>query len=163
MKTIHILTGPVQSEKTTRLFNWVQTQRSCAGILSPIIDNRRHLFSILANVSRCLEVHDNHSMNGNTVSIGQYQFSEQIFIWAREQLKQAAQARKKWLIIDEIGPLELDGKGLEPAVSQILKYYHRSEENQLIVVVRDRILENVITYYQLQGQYQTDLDFLNLV
>ena len=57
LEPVHRLTGPVQGGKTTRLLEWVKTHDS-AGILSPIINKKRHIYSILSHESLCLEIDD---------------------------------------------------------------------------------------------------------
>lgn len=162
MKTINIITGPVQSGKTTRLIAWVKYHQNSAGILAPIINNHRHIFSIHANESRCLETSANEDITSEIVKVGKYLFSKSVFEWAHEQLDLATKLRKQWLIIDEIGPLELKGYGLEPMVSQIIQQYVRSKRNRLILVVRENLLQDVVQHYNLKGEYQRDTNFLNI-
>ena len=71
--------------------------------------------------------------------------------------------RPKWLVIDEIGPLELRGGGLEPMVGKILNEYKRTKNNRLIIVVRENLLEKVIEHYKLHGDYIADNSFLNTI
>jgi nucleoside-triphosphatase THEP1 len=66
----------------------------------------------------------------------------------------------RYLVIDEIGPLELSGRGLEPMVSTILENYERSPKQHLVLVVRDYLLEKVISHYHLRDQILTDHNFL---
>jgi nucleoside-triphosphatase THEP1 len=155
MQTIYIFTGSVQSGKTTRLLQWIK-RKQCAGILSPIIKNKRHIYSILSDKSRCLEVDDLNDDKIDKVTIGKYNFSNEVFGWARKQLAHALDAKKKWLVIDEIGPLELKGQGLEPVISQILNNYELSERNRLLLVVRENLISDVITYYQIENISRID-------
>ena len=50
------------------------------------------------------------SKSGITVSVKMFSF-----LWAQNALFNSLDKNLEWLIIDEIGPLELEGKGLEPA------------------------------------------------
>jgi nucleoside-triphosphatase len=163
MMPVHILTGPVQTGKTTRLMQWIKKHRDCAGILSPIINNKRHIYSILSDKSRCLEIDNVHSREylgnedfKNIIIIGKYNFSTEVFGWAKEHLQEAAKARKKWLIIDEIGPLELNGQGLEPAIDEIIKNYEISENHRLLIVVRENLVSDVIRHYQIENISRID-------
>ena len=161
MKTINILTGPVQSGKTTRLIAWVKYHRQCAGILSPVINTQRFIYSILANDYRRLESIDNPTIGKDIVKIGKFSFLQSTFLWARKELRIAMENRSPFLVIDEIGPLELTGKGLEPMVTDILENYERSKKHHLILVVREALLDNVIAHYNLQDLYLTDHNFLS--
>jgi nucleoside-triphosphatase THEP1 len=161
MKKINILTGPIQSGKTTRLIAWVKYHQHSAGILSPVINDQRYIYSIHTNDYRKLEAEDDRLPEKNIFNIGKYTFLKSTFLWAREELEIAMNNRSKYLVIDEIGPLELSGQGLEPMVTNILKNYERSSKNHLILVVRENLLDEVISHYNLQDLYYTDYNFLS--
>ena len=163
MKTINILTGPVQSGKTTRLIAWVKYHRHCAGILSPVINKKRYIYSILADNYRRLEsVEDNPVDGHDMIKIGKYSFLQSTFRWARDELRTALDNEPPYLVIDEIGPLELSGQGLEPMVSYLFQNYQRSEKHHLILVVRDHLLEDVVAHYHLQDLYLADQNLLSI-
>jgi nucleoside-triphosphatase THEP1 len=62
--------------------------------------------------------------------VGDYTISRNGISFAREAIRQAVESRCDLVVIDEFGPLELDGKGLMPAVELALA----SAVNVLIVV-----------------------------
>jgi nucleoside-triphosphatase THEP1 len=62
--------------------------------------------------------------------VGDYTISRDGILFARGVIKQAVQSRCDLVVIDEVGPLELRGKGLMPAVELALA----SPLNVLIVV-----------------------------
>jgi nucleoside-triphosphatase THEP1 len=163
MKIINILTGPVQSGKTTHLIAWVKFHTRCAGILSPLLNNKRFIYSIHTNEYRPLETEVDLLAEQEKISIGKYSFLQSSFTWAQQQLKLALDMDPKWLIIDEIGPLELSGKGLEPMVGKILKSYKSKKKYRLVIVVRENLLDKVIRHYDLQGKYSVDRSFLSVI
>ena len=163
MKTINILTGPIQSGKTTRLIAWVKFHTRCAGILSPLLSKKRFIYSIHANEYRPLETENESAAGEETISIGKYLFLQSSFAWAQEQLKLALDINPRWIIIDEIGPLELSGKGLEPMVGKILKSYQSNKKCRLVLVVRESLLDEVVRYYDLQRKYSVDRSFLSII
>ena len=63
-------------------------------------------------------------------SVGDYAISRRGISFARGAIERAIENRCDWVVIDEVGPLELDGKGLMPAVESALA----SPANVLIVV-----------------------------
>jgi predicted AAA+ superfamily ATPase len=138
MKKINILTGPIRSGKTTRLIAWVKYHRNSAGILSPVIREQRWIYSIHSNDYRKLEADDDRLAEEDIIN------------------------RSPYLIIDEIGPLELSGQGLEPMVSQIIQNYKASSTYHLILIVREHILDDVILHYDLEDLYTTDYNFLTM-
>ncbi len=84
--------------------------------------------------------------------IGKYNFDNRTFDWAQNVLLDCFSKQLEWLIIDEVGPLELEGKGLEPAVSKILQ--ERNQINaKLVFIVRTSILEKFVENYDLHGKY----------
>ena len=161
MKQINILTGPTHSGKTTRLVAWVKYHQGCGGILAPTLNKQRFLYSIYQNENRLLDANVENVSNDNIVSIGKFSFLNSTFTWAKEQLQEAMEGRPQWLIIDEIGPLELTGRGLEPMVGKIFSEYRRTKNHRLIIVVRENLLEKVIEHYKLHGQYKADNSFLS--
>jgi nucleoside-triphosphatase THEP1 len=58
-----------------------------------------------------------------------------------------------WLVVDEIGPLELEGKGLEPAITQIFSERDNFRGN-ILCVVRNSILEKFIQHYRIENSYE---------
>jgi len=160
-KTIHILTGPVKSGKTTRLIAWIRYHEHCAGILAPVIDEKKYLYSIHHEQELPLEG-DSGTPGQKRIDIGRYSFLLSSFEWARKELLTALNLNPRWFIIDEIGPLELAGKGLEPAVSTILNKFERAKDHQLILVIRETLLEQVVSHYQLEEKYLIDESFLEI-
>jgi nucleoside-triphosphatase THEP1 len=161
MKTINILTGPIHSGKTTRLIAWVKYHQHSGGILAPVIHKRRYLYSILANDYRILDAGEELHSDQEVMQIGNYSFLKSSFAWARSELQVAMAKKPSYLIIDEIGPLELSGQGLEPMVTTLLKDYERSSKNRVILVVRDHLIEKVISHFDLEDQVIIDQNFLS--
>jgi nucleoside-triphosphatase THEP1 len=159
MNRIKILTGRIQSGKTTRITNWIKIQTTCAGVLSPVIRNLRYIYAIHSNQTRLLEVNRSSIEPGQIVRIGRYRFNGEIFKWAREEMIIGFKGHPDWFIIDEIGPLELIGKGLEPAVSKIFESHQKSLHTKLILVIREQLLQGFLAHY---GILSRDFEFINL-
>ncbi|RLD27688.1 MAG: hypothetical protein DRI54_00655 [Bacteroidetes bacterium] len=146
MKTIYIFTGPVKSGKSTRLFDWVDKQPNAAGILSLIIDGKKHLYSISDKKKLCLE-----SSKNTAIKVGRYMFDPDVFYWAQKQLTEELNRAKDLLIIDEIGYLELRGEGLEPTLSKIIKKSEKANNIKLLLVVRESLVNQVIEHYRFDN------------
>lgn len=149
MNKIRILTGEIKSGKTTLLMRWASSQKNIDGIFQPVIDEKRFVYHIGSRTLKPLETSDTK----NITSIGKYNFSNQTFLWSQKILSECSAKNLEWIIVDEIGPLELQGKGLEPAISKLLA----DRENikaQILCIVRDSILEKFINHYSLQNDYQ---------
>ena len=146
MNSIYLLCGPVQSGKTTNLKFWCEQRKGARGILSPVADGRRYLYDISERRSLLLE---QERADEQSVCVGPYIFDGEVFAWGRESLINSSRLNPQWLIVDEIGPLELKGSGLEPAVSQVLKHIS-AKETRLIMVVRDKLVDEVILHYGME-------------
>lgn len=146
MKAIHILSGPVQSGKTTNLKFWCSRRDDTKGILAPVSEGRRFLFDISGRQSRPLQP---EGESAEPVRVGDYTFDNSVFAWGRDILEAALQEAPRWLVVDEIGPLELSGTGLEPAVSRIIAE-SAGKDIRLLLVVREKLLEKMILHYDLE-------------
>jgi len=147
---IHIASGPVQTGKTTRLFSWstaalAQSPGSVDGVLAPVIHGHRHIVHIASGESRDLE---EHALQVPDQQIGRFTFRADVFAWAHSILLGAAAhlAEGCWLVVDEIGPLELAGRGLEPAVSSILESGLQTRAH-IVLVVREHLVDRVLAHF----------------
>lgn len=146
MNCIYILTGEIKSGKTTRLQKFISENSCCDGILAPEIDGYRHLVRIKSGETKLLEYLGGEPYPALTLKCS-YKFLDSVFEWGMNELYMAYKENPGWLIIDEIGPLELDGKALEPMVSRILN--ENSNNSNIILVVRKNMVEEVIEHYNL--------------
>ncbi len=153
MKNIHIYNGPAHSGKTTFLFNWIAAQKNVGGILQPVVDSRRCLYNIFTRQLKILEL-DPSGDEKNFDAIGKYKFSRDTFAWAQKLLLSCLSKELDWLIIDEIGPLEIEGKGFEPALSKILSEHEKFYGN-ILIVVRKGLFQKVKAHYHLANSSRT--------
>ncbi len=139
---IHILTGPVHSGKTTLL------QRVTAQLISQNIAVYGFL-SLSIKQNKKFIGYDLYDLNRETQTpfirkegeehwqrIGAYFFIPETLDHAQNIICHAGDA--DICIVDEVGPLELEGKGLWPALKKAI--YLPSPD--YVLVVRDSILEN---------------------
>jgi len=102
-RKIYIVTGPIQTGKTTRLFNFIKAKNSVDGILAPVVNNKRALFHISTKQLKILEA---ENPGEKTIPVGKYNFLKEVFEWANKKLLKSFNAKPEWLIIDEVGKLE---------------------------------------------------------
>jgi len=155
-KKIFIYSDKVKSGKTTNLFRWMTKQDSVAGILQPVVEEKRFIYSIVDKNLIQLQIDEEQSKKlaeKELVRIGSYIFLRSGFEKAQQILKRDLEKYFKWLIVDEIGPLELNGDGLEPTFSEFLTTLHNIESN-LVLVVRDKLLSEVIKKYNLEDKFE---------
>ncbi len=152
---INIVTGKIQRGKTSGLFKLLNTRYSVDGILSPIVNEKRVLYHIASKTIKRFEVDES---NEKTISIGNYIFLQESFDWANEKLIQGFSSKPDFLVIDELGKLELKGKGFYPSIKEILEIKDNSA-TQLILVIRDYLLDEVLHYY---GICDNEYEILNI-
>jgi nucleoside-triphosphatase THEP1 len=139
---VYILSRPVRTGKTTELTDWVKN-KNVAGVLMPDENERRQLLNLQSREVFNIQVLE---ANDNTVTVGHFHFDKTIFERANEILLEAVERNPDWIIIDEVGKLEIEkGVGLEPAVSEVIMHYN----GKLLLVVRDSLLEKAIIHYRL--------------
>jgi len=141
---IYILTGPVHCGKTTSLKEVVRglkgTSLTVGGFLTEsIVENQENVGYDL------LDLRENKSLpyirrtgEDDWQKIGPFYFIPESLAKAREIILR--DCNTDVLVIDEIGPLELSGKGLWPALKKVL-FQHSVK---LLLVVRANILDKFL-------------------
>ena len=138
---IYILTGAIQTGKTTNLVTWSKNRNDVFGILTPAINGKRFFMNV--------QTRDNFPMEADmeekeTLNIGRFIFSREAFNKAIKIIDDSID-RKGWLIIDEIGPLELKGEGFVDVLKNVLK--KRNEKT--LLVVREGLIEKITGTFKI--------------
>lgn len=155
-KKIFIYSDKIKSGKTTNLFRWLLKEKNVSGILQPVIDDKRFFYSIVDKTVIQLEISKEQAKklkDEEIEKIGNYFLLKNSFEKAREILNRDFSRNYDWLVIDEIGPLELNNLGLEPIVSKIINERTKFDGN-ILCVVRDKILEAFIEHYKIKNEYE---------
>lgn len=138
MKKIILFSGPIHSGKTTRLQNFI-ADKNCDGIIAPIIEGKRCIQRIKTGETKLLE-----TKSVDAIVIGKYKFSKETFEWAKQQIKDSLQSNVDYLVIDEVGKLEMVDLGYEPMVSIAIDKFKKENSFVLILVVRESLVKEVI-------------------
>ncbi|MFA3782675.1 nucleoside-triphosphatase [Melioribacteraceae bacterium 4301-Me] len=149
INNIYIYTGKIGTGKTTRLLQWASAQKNIDGILQPLIEGKRYIYHLSTKTLKPLETNE----TSNSYKIGKYFFNKDTFDWAKIILNQNIRKNLNWLIIDEVGPLELNGNGLEPLISELI-YNKKIFVGKIVLVIRESILEKAIKHYKLADKYK---------
>ncbi len=139
---LYLLHGAVRSGKTTRLKKWLPAAGPVDGILAPVVAGERRLCHIASG--QCRNLHQGVSAH-NRISVGRFEFNNEVFLWAGEILA-TLNPGARLIVVDEIGPLELKGRGLEPGLGRLMAM-PRPETAGFIFVVRDTLKEEVLRRY----------------
>ncbi|MEX1189107.1 MAG: nucleoside-triphosphatase [Bacteroidia bacterium] len=154
--SIIIFSREIHSGKTTEIEQFIQSRDNAVGILMPDIDGFRNILNILSQEKRIIQL---EKSNENSIQIGKYIFDIAAFDWANTCIIQEAKSTPKWLIIDEVGKLELNGNGLHDSVVKAIEIYDIADKSkQLLLVIRDTLFNEVIKHYNLKHfEVKTDL------
>ena len=136
----------MQTGKTSILLKWLENNNDVAGILTPDVDGLRKLMNIATGVYYDLQLKSESGLK-----IGRFVFDEKIFEIAKNILVESLESDKEWIVIDEIGKLELyQNKGLEPTVNSIINQFQSNiTQKKLLLVIRDYLLDDAVKHYKL--------------
>lgn len=145
--SIIIFSKPIHSGKTTTLMQWCKHQK-CAGILMPDINGCRKFYNV--ETKNYFDTECKQPDTESYTSIGKYHFSNTAFNQANDIIINSLHKQIDYLIIDEIGKLELNKKGFYAALQATLKAYSNKQFNgKILLVVRDNLLNDVLTYFNI--------------
>ena len=156
MKKIFLLTGAKNSGKSTRLLKWAESQKGAVGIVCLREKGKRVLYSIHSNI---LKEHEVNSDSEPVITVGKYYFSKKSFNWAEQEILKALEIKPTWLILDEIGPLELQGMGHDKVIKQIFSNPELSN-TKLLFVIRENLVTEVISNYNIDKAKIKFVDFI---
>ena len=141
-KLIVILKGKKGEGKTTILSNYIRhSSHQWGGVLTPIINGKRcmvHLFS-----QQIIEIEADPNQPEDFLPVGRYIFSKMAFETINQLIIKDLRYNPN-VIIDEVGPLELDGKGFDSILNEVFE-----TAESIFVVVRDTLVEDVKKRYRL--------------
>ena len=147
---IYILTGDIRTGKTTTLLNWCKNRSDVDGVLCPDDDKGKRYFLNIRSKETYALAANSETKDYNIISIGPFQFLKSSFQKANDYLLQSnAQRDCSYLVIDELGKLELKNIGLHDTAKSIITQHENSKSNHLILVVRESLLNDIITHYNI--------------
>lgn len=156
-----VLTGSVKTGKTSSLIEWFSRKNDVYGFACPYMDDVRVLQIIHTGEIEPMELkhitEPDDKICDDIIKVGRFRFSNAAFVKMRNILNERANLNYNWMVIDEIGKLELSGKGLEPELTQYLLNPVKQLKN--IIVVRDYLLNEALSKYRLENYLIVQKDF----
>ncbi len=143
---ITIITGQIRSGKTTYLKKLISLLDNIEGIIQ-ITDGEKRFFVDISSGDQ-IEL-TSQSSDLDTFNMGNFIFKNSAFNWAKEKLETSLKKGYKIIAIDEFGLLEFRGEGLEPIFSEIINQIKLNAELQLLVVVRETLLQDFLKKFNL--------------
>ena len=153
-RAIILFTAPVRSGKTTALMKWTMGRPHLGGVLAPDVDGLRTIFTLRDRKTHPFQLSEQAIGAGGeeVVRVGRFCFLASALEMVRKTLLEDSHRAFDWLLIDEIGKLEMEGMGYEPAAGEVIGLYNRGEvPGKLLLVVRSPLLEGVVEKYRLQN------------
>lgn len=139
---LYIFSAPIRSGKTSSLIEWA-ADKEVYGILTPDIDGRR--FFMNAHTKELFRM-EADAEETDTLSVGRFIFSKINFDKANQVIRSAVHS-KGWLIIDEVGPLELKGQGFHDVLQEVFA----ARKESILLIVREGLADTVKKYFGLKG------------
>ncbi len=150
--SIILFSREIRSGKTTEIENFLKKKTDFGGILMPDVNGLRQILDIRSRQQSQIQLMES---TPNSIQIGKFYFDLDYFSWANECISQELKLLPQLLIIDEVGKLELKESGLHSSVSESIEHYDIADDSkQLLLVVRDSLLNEVINYFNLK-HYKT--------
>ncbi len=139
---VYILSAPIQTGKTTSLLNWSDNRKDVYGILTPVVNGKRMFMNAHSRQLFLMEAKEGET---ETLNIGRFVFSKANFNKAIEIIRDGMY-KEGWLVIDEIGPMELKGEGFSESLKEVLM----ERKENILLVVREGLAHQVKAYFNLQ-------------
>ncbi|HMI77669.1 MAG TPA: nucleoside-triphosphatase [Ferruginibacter sp.] len=147
-----LFSRPIHSGKTTALLQWCDQQKNVHGILMPDINGSRKILDIRTKEIFDIQCTDPANTNEPLTAVGKFHFYTAAFEKANLILINALQRDPAWLIIDEAGKLELDGRGFYNALENIIPLYKDTkQQGNLVITIRDSLCEEVIHFFRIEN------------
>jgi nucleoside-triphosphatase THEP1 len=139
---IYILSAPIQTGKTTSLINWSSQREDVYGILTPVKDGKRVFMNAHTREQFAMEAETGEE----TLDIGRFHFSKKNFEKATSIIRDDM-LNPGWLVIDEIGPLELKGHGFHDVLTELL----HAKKEKIILVVREGLVQQILEHFRFEA------------
>ncbi len=149
--SIIIFSRPIHSGKTTALLQWCKRKENIYGILMPDVKGSRKILNIETLETFDIQCMDVEKTKEPLTAIGKFHFYTAVFEKSNQVLIGALTRKPDWLIIDEIGRLELGGKGFYRSATEIADAYNNKRNTgNLLITVRDSLCEEVISFFKFK-------------
>ena len=150
--SIYIFSRPIHSGKTTELLQWCKLQINTAGVLMPDMNGGRKIFDIDTKEIFDVECKDVATTRELLTSVGRYHFYSVAFEKGNAIIQAALTEMPDWLVIDEAGKLELEGKGFYESIIKAVDLFNNDKvPGNLLLSVRESLLAQVISFFKIKN------------
>jgi len=156
---VTLVTGPVQSGKSTTLQKLADTYPMAGGFCCPKqIQNGEHIGYLIRSIATAESVPFAVLQTDKPVgwrevdTIGPWSFSETGFAFATSIIRDCWDRNRHPIFVDEIGPLELLDRGFATLFRKLL-----AGPTDLFAVVRHNLVDQVIEHFHIQQYTRIDV------
>ena len=150
--SIYIFSRPIHSGKTTELLQWCRQQKNISGILMPDINGSRKILDLQTKNIFDIECTDAANTKELLTSVGRFNCYTDSFDKGNSIILTALNQKPGWLVIDEAGKLELEGKGFyESIVNAVDAYNNEKIAGNLLITVRESLCNKVISFFKIKN------------
>ena len=157
---IYIISGDIKTGKSTALTEWIKGRSDVYGVLSPRDDkNHRYFLNVKTHEAFTMET---ASKDDDSIIVGPYHFLKTAFKKANSIIETAArQQTSGFIIIDELGKLELRTEGLHKSAVLAINRTKYEAHLHTILVVRTPLLETILKRYDITNSQRLLLEELS--
>jgi nucleoside-triphosphatase THEP1 len=143
-KRVFILAAPIQTGKTSSLMIWSENRDDIFGILTPVVNDQRVFMNVNSREGFAMEAEEGEN---DVLTVGRFVFSKKSFDKAITIIRDAMN-NEGWLVIDEIGPIELRGEGFYDIVKEVLE--NETIDQAVLLIVREGMIDKVKTFFEIE-------------
>ena len=152
---LNIVTGKINSGKTTKIFNIYNENKIGDGFISVknMDGSNVHSYDILrlsSNIKKVFVLHEKYISDNQKIAckIGPYSFLDDTLKYIESELAKLITARIAPIYLDEIGLLELDNQCFYQIFKELLQ-----SGLDVYVVIREDLIQQIIEKYEIK-QYK---------
>lgn len=153
---IYIVTGAIESGKTSLVYDWSKDRDDVHGILTP--NNHlglRYLMDLSSYERFPMQADINEPA---TISVGRYHFYASTFNIGNQILETALDSVKNgFIVIDELGKLELKDLGFYSSARSVIKATQNNPNLHSVLIIRSYLLEAIKDHFNIVSSQPIDL------
>lgn len=150
--SIFIFSRPIHSGKTSALLQWCNHQKNISGILMPDINGSRKILDLNTKEVFDIECTDMVNTIEPLTSVGRFHFYTAAFEKGNSIIIYALTQNPDWLVIDEAGKLELEGKGFYKSIVKVVEFFQdQKTSGNLLIAVRESLCEEIILLFKIKN------------
>lgn len=150
--SIVIFSRPIRTGKTTELLSWCNRQNNIAGVLMPEMEGKRKILNFATKEIYEIECTDPANTEKELIRVGRFYFYADIFDQVNAILSKTPISSPGWIVIDEVGKLELAGRGFYVPVKELIRASQNNDLNSaLLLVVRQNLLNETLAFFKIEN------------